>query len=379
MRIGILLVLIVMLASPASAKDEFGRPPLIIDATNIGQLQSVKVIDFSGVLNDLGKFDIGWFVLSDNGNYVATYNHSQDVFLLDTLGNVVEKYSILGEEGLKAEFIDARFVAGLNEIVSLHFDGKDYLVVHSFAASKYPIETAKLPSLSGTPLNIWSEMNESFHPPDYAIFLELASNSSNSPRKTVSLSAGCCSPFRFLSGSPDGAPIVSEFTAPESDLDALVRIGRVPPPFAVTSSADGVVKRWNLQTGDVTAQAKVEDGPVVFGQINASGSHLVWRDPESKSLHLLNFETGEDKIVAPLDGQYIQFMFLTVNADVIIGVNIDLQPIVVAWDVTTGRRYDLGEYRQCSRVPDMARLSKDGTTVVIGCDTGLDIWRVVED
>jgi hypothetical protein len=57
-------------------------------------------------------------------------------------------------------------------------------------------------------------------------------------------------------------------------------------------------------------------------------------------------------------------------------VDVDDEPVVVAWDVATGQQYHLGTYRQCNRPPDMARLSEDGTTLVIACDTGLDIWRV---
>ncbi|MFW5691150.1 MAG: hypothetical protein ACOCXZ_01505 [Chloroflexota bacterium] len=49
---------------------------------------------------------------------------------------------------------------------------------------------------------------------------------------------------------------------------------------------------------------------------------------------------------------------------------------MIAWIVETGERIDLGTYRECSRQPDMVRLSTDGTTLVIGCDTGLDVWRV---
>jgi len=30
-------------------------------------------------------------------------------------------------------------------------------------------------------------------------------------------------------------------------------------------------------------------------------------------------------------------------------------------------------------VPDMIRMSHDMTTLVIGCDTGLDIWRIAPE
>ena len=66
------------------------------------------------------------------------------------------------------------------------------------------------------------------------------------------------------------------------------------------------------------------------------------------------------------------------SADVLeaLGVNIDLEPVVVAWDVASGKQTQLGTYRECSRTPDMVQVSEDGTTLVIGCDTGLDVWRI---
>ena len=71
-----------------------------------------------------------------------------------------------------------------------------------------------------------------------------------------------------------------------------------------------------------------------------------------------------------------RYLLLNSSASVIIGINVDLKPVVVAWNVVTGERIELGEYRSCDRQPDMVRLSVDDTTLVIGCDTGMDIWRV---
>jgi hypothetical protein len=121
--------------------------------------------------------------------------------------------------------------------------------------------------------------------------------------------------------------------------------------------------------------AKVENGPAVFGQINATAEYFAWRDPQSDFLNLLDFNTSENLIIAELNRQYVQGYFVTLSGDTILGVNVDFEPIVVAWDVTTGNRIDLGYYRQCNRVPDLIRLSRDGGSLIIGCDTGLDIWR----
>jgi hypothetical protein len=125
--------------------------------------------------------------------------------------------------------------------------------------------------------------------------------------------------------------------------------------------------------------AKVENGPAVFGQINATAEYLAWRDPQSEFLNLLDFITGENLIIAELNRQYVQGYFVTISGDVILGVNVDFAPIVVAWDVATGNRIDLGNYRHCNRVPDLIRLSLDGASLIVGCDTGLDIWRVADN
>ena len=113
-----------------------------------------------------------------------------------------------------------------------------------------------------------------------------------------------------------------------------------------------------------------------IGQLTLDGRYFAWRDGESKALHLLDFETGKDRVIALLGGVYIPFLLLNFSASVIIGVNVDLKPIVIAWDTKTGEQLTLGEYRSCSRQPDMVRLSSDNTTVVIGCDKGFDIWRI---
>jgi hypothetical protein len=89
----------------------------------------------------------------------------------------------------------------------------------------------------------------------------------------------------------------------------------------------------------------------------------------------MNFATGDDKVVTQLEGLYIPFLFVNAQADIILGVNVDDQPVVNAWIAASGERLPLGLYRQCNRPPDMVKLSADSTTLIIGCDTGLDIWR----
>lgn len=164
-------------------------------------------------------------------------------------------------------------------------------------------------------------------------------------------------------------------SGPENDPDAFFRIGRMRLPYAITATQDFFIKRWNLETDEVTATAQLDGLPGV-GQITPDGRYFAWRDDDAKAIHLLDFDIGLDKVIAPLNGSYIPYLLLNSSASVIIGVNVDLKPVVVAWNVVTGERIELGEYRSCDRQPDMVRLSVDDTTLVIGCDAGMDIWRV---
>lgn len=158
------------------------------------------------------------------------------------------------------------------------------------------------------------------------------------------------------------------------------RIGRVLPPFAVTTTEAGNVTLWDMETNETLANTQVED-VAVFGAINASATHLAWRNPDSTELHLLAFETGEDEVIAPLSGAFIAYLLLAPNADIIFGIDpMDARSEVVAWITETGEQLSLGKYRACNRQqPDLAQLSEDGTALVIGCDAGLDVWRIQGD
>jgi WD40 repeat protein len=177
----------------------------------------------------------------------------------------------------------------------------------------------------------------------------------------------------------DDSEIIALPSGPENDAEAYVRIGRIPAPLAVTASLEGVVKLWDLETGEVTHEVQL-DGVPVFGRVNeTTATQMAWRDPISDGLYLLDFVSGENRQIAELGGAYVQALLLAPAGDIILGVDVDHRPVVVAWNTTNGEVTELGDYRECSRVPDLVRLSADGTTLVIGCDTGLDIWRVQPD
>ncbi|MGB1287412.1 MAG: hypothetical protein ACPG7F_12815, partial [Aggregatilineales bacterium] len=117
---------------------------------------------------------------------------------------------------------------------------------------------------------------------------------------------------------------------------------------------------------------------VPFGNINAAADTLIWRDNANNILSALNFNTGDNQQITDLQGQYAQWLFITPAADLAFAINLEFEPLIIAWDVNTGTEIFRQPYRYCERLPDMARLSVDGTTLVIGCDTGLEIWRIVD-
>lgn len=375
----IYFILCLGLVVPLLAQDE-GRP-LVIDAGNIERLQSINRIDFEDLPESITPIENGWFVISDYlgdlGVVFALTNRNSEIAILDEQSNVMGIYHIIGADNLSATVVDMGFISSSSDLISLHTDGEQYYVAYHYTAGYTGAQDTDIVELSfagGIPQSTWGYIDTEFPPASYFTYIEVLSE----PPYTLSFSTGPIGSINgIVRGSPDGPPIVAKIVSPNADPEAVIRIGRIEPPLAVTVTEDGRVKRWNMESGEVTAEVQVEDVLPIYGQLNVGGErYLVWRDPQSQALHVLDFERGEDRIVTELNGAYIPFTFLTIQADVIIGVDLDDAPVVVAWDVVTGVRYDLGEYRACNRPPDMVRLSQDGTTLVIGCDTGLDIWRV---
>jgi WD40 repeat protein len=265
----------------------------------------------------------------------------------------------------------ARFSVDSSQLVSLHGDGANFFVLlHNIVSDAEPIEI-EIPNevageALGIPVRVWLGSSGTID-----IWVETMPLDGGRDYKVVKLP---------LDG--DGTLLEDEITvipsAPEQDTDAYVRIGRIPAPLAVTATQDGLVKLWNLETGETTYSVQVDDVPV-FGRVNENGAdQLAWRDGSSLGLNVLDFETGENTRVTDLSGDYIQALMLTPAGDIVLAVHIGEEDNVVAWDVATGERVDLGTYRDCTGVPDMVQLSQDGSTLVIGCDLGFEVWQVAD-
>lgn len=337
----------------------------MISSENISALQSTRMIDFADNPAEIGSVDSGWFVLSPDGQYAAVIRQDGGLVVYDTqTGDIAATY-VYAVGGLSTTVIEADFSASGDEIAVLHTDGEAfYIVLYNVAEDMYSVQPFDpLETDEDMPRRIWLD-NETRH-----VWLEVA--------------AGTVERYFYVARYPlpdaEDTAIINVPSGPEMDMESFVRIGRIAAPVAITATFDSLVKRWNLETGEVTAEVQL-DAPPVFGRISeSSGKYLAWRDPASETLSLLNFDTGENTVIAPLGGEYVQAILPSPLADVVLAVHIGDDAVVIAWDVETGEQYDLGEYRaDCERVPDMVRLSADGTTLVIGCGIGLDIWRVGE-
>jgi WD40 repeat protein len=352
MRSFLLAILMLLLIFPVFA--QFASDVVPVSAANINRLQSIAQIDFA----DLGcDFGTGWFVLNHSGEFIASMDNHQNVYLWNHKGE------LLVSEMPSCEI--AQDVSGLA------FNSNNQLFVlrqldNTLTLSwQHPLDdiahATMIENWDAQILDVWVDSASGIWLDVYEDDLEVIINIPNELPE------------------PDQSERLPY--APAQDPDAIVRIGRIPPPYTVTSSREGIVKLWNIQTGQVVYEVDNGTGEAaVFGAINQAATHFVWRDSRNESLYLLNFETGENRYLANLNGQYAQWYFLSNDASAVIAVNLGFEPNVVVWDIATGEQTVLGEYRQCGRPqPDMARLSADGTTLVIGCDTGLDIWRIVAE
>jgi hypothetical protein len=335
----------------------------VISAGNVARLRSVQQIDFANLPAEVGEFRSGWFAVSPDGNWLLARTHTRTMLMLGANGALIDTYFTPSSDGLPALMLDGAIQAfELPVAISLHTDGGHYFVAQHTASRAAP-RLARL-EVGDIPLSIWFS---SAHATP-RILSEFLPEQPGVPEYVVRFRADA-----FEIGVLDSLPRTLP-NAAENDPDSIIRIGRILPPQAVTVTEAGLVKLWDLETGELVRSANV-DGLPQNGAVNAAGTHFVWREGDSAVINLLNLETGENRTFDP-DAPYIDWLFVGASGDVVLGVGVDGQPRVVAWDAATGEMIDLGEHRACSRPPDTVRLSRDGTTLVIGCDTGLDLWRI---
>ena len=359
---------------PTSAQTPQNDTPPVITADNIRDLRPVRSSRWMSptAIELTPPIPSGWFNLSPDGrSLIAVRGAAGATFWDVTTGAYVRAYGLNLENDPLAppNLIDARFSADSQVVVSLHgapFPDWAYGVFVTEVRSGKQ-SSLSIPTDYGYPFRVWFDAEQ----PERYVWLEFQPDLFD-PR------IGAHQIAKFDLTAQDRPEIVP--SGPENDPDSMVRIGRIPAPLAITATAEGVVKLWDLQANLVTAEVALPVPPT-FGRVNETeGVHFVWRDSASDALHLLDFETGEDVFIAQLNGDYLQAVMITPTVDVILAVHRGDTPSVSAWRVATGEEIALGTYWEaCTRVPDMVALSDDGTRLVIGCDAGFEVWEVATD
>lgn len=320
-------------------------PP--ISAEYLEQLQSRTQIDFADIS---GELQIGWFEENADASEFLVFDRAGQLYRVSAAG--VEDSWTYVDPGSDQLFslIDAAYID--DEPHTLYRLDDEYFI------NEQPLDADHEPvSLSAY---------------DGSLFVEAVAAASQVVFRQYIL--GEAGALRFAGETP--------LPAPEPQKPA-VRIGRIDFPLVLYSSLqDGGLRLYRYPDDFAPATGRdyiLQRGPAVFGAVNgAAGRHFAFSDPYSARLNLLDLATSESRVVAELGGAYAQYRVLTADASAILIVNLDFTPDVFAWDTATGQRFDLGPYRSCGRIPDKVALSMDGRALIIGCDTGLDIWRVSE-
>lgn len=340
----------------------------VIDANNISQLKPATVIDFGALPAEAGEIVNGRMLVDDDGARMAVVNRDGAVVFLDTAGGLIAVApGPVTDDGLAATFMVGAFDTTGDQFAAVRTGGGAYYVNLYLLDEDGGHRDLRIRS-GDSPVDIWFA--------DAAVWLEVVPLEPGRESYLVEIPLEDFVPGEKVDIDP--ADLMVHAFAPMTDKDVVARIGRLPAPLTVTSTAEGVVSRWDLTEGVRTATAIVSDVPI-YGAMTPDGRYLAWRDPASRALHLLDFETGQDEVVVALNGQYMPFILIGAQADVILGVHLNDHPQVTAWETQTGLQHELGPYRQCQRPPDMVTLTNSGRMLVIGCDTGLEIWQIVHD
>ncbi len=339
------VVIIVILAQAsliAAAQDG-----AIIVGANVGRLRSVERIDFADIGDDL---EIGWFEANEDASEFVVFDSDGRIYRVG-VGGVIDSWTYRGNAAQVFSLIDAVYATG-GPLVFYLLDGAYFVNDRQLQVDDFPVAA---------------------HLIEQSLFVEAVTTSGATVYHELSLAAadGVIRPDRTIA-------------LPGSDaVNPGVLIGRVDFPHAIVSRlADGQLSVYRYPYAfsvEGGREYRLDGGPAVAGALNAGGSHFAWSDPASERLNALDLGSGENKVVAELGGAYAQYLLLTADASAIIAVNVDFEAAVFAWVVESGERLDLGAYRECKRIPDRVALSADGAALVIGCDTGLDIWRIASD
>ena len=298
-RIVVLMICLLRL-SAASAQDS-----TVISADNLGRLQSDVQIDFEDLA---GELEFGWFAANEDASEIVASDQRGTMYTITSEG-LSRRWSYVTDASEQVfSLIDAVFL-----------DGDPY-ILYQLDAAYYISEGALL--LRQTPVGLWS-----------------MPNSQSLVVETIDTDGVPEFQHYEIRNSGSHFAFVETFDYPSFDSDMpAVRIGRVAFPLLLVSLFSDnrlLVYRYpDAYTEGREREIRLASGPAVVGAVNGTvGSHFAWSDPHSMQLNLLNLATGDNRVVAELEGAYAQYHLLTLDATAIIIVNLDFQPAVFAWEV----------------------------------------------
>ena len=341
----VLLPVLTLLTAMQCLAQDF---PIEISAANLPRLSSVARIDFAALDLDI---EIGWFAANRDASEFLVFDDAGKIFMVDE-SSVRRSWAYVSDTAEQVfTFIDALLMDDA-PLVLYAVDRKFFVNRHSLDERFTPV--AMFPGAENGEFVI-----ESLDEEGNTWFLL----------------------YRIVSDAPYLELMDTAVYPTNDNTGPAVRIGRVGFPIVITSSLVdhglSIYRYPDSFTVESSRQFRVEHGPAVFGAVNRPAtSHIGWSDPGRTHLSILDLQARESRFVADLSGAYAQYLLLSNDASSALAVNLDFQPLVVAWDVETGAKHQLGMYRKCNRIPDNVDPSPDGSALIIGCDTGLDVWRI---
>lgn len=340
-------LMILLLLTAANIAQEYGRE---IAAENLPRLRSSARIDFADIDAQL---EIGWFAANEDATEFLLLGSAGEIYRIALLPGSRRWHSRQVRGAGSFALIDAIQLQG-QPIILRQSDGKYLINENRLAHDMVPVAL--------------------FHGvAENEVFVEAIAGDGQTQ-------------FLRYRLEPETGEIslrdVIPFPAAVHN-SPVIRIGRIDFPVVILSALAENKLYLRIYPDFFNASAaknyQLLNGPAVFGAVNApSASHFAWTNPSREQLNLLDLKTGDNRIVASLDGAYPQYLLLSKDASALLAVNLDFQPVLVAWDAKSGERYDLGPYRECGRIPDNVEISRDGRALIIGCDTGLEVWRIFE-
>jgi len=214
--------------------------PVPLTADNVTQLAPVQWIPFAPVRESL-LVERGWFTTSADGGVIAAVRRDAGLVLWEADGTLRDTFTVQ-VDGIDTAVIDARLSDDGARVASLHTaDGTRYQV------AVHPLEgettVFAYPSGLGMPVRIWFDDSN----PE-SLWIESQPDPYQSP-------AGDHLVVRLAVPPHEAGPLVRP-SAPEKDRESFVRIGRIPAPLAITATPDGIVRVWDLQTGELRTQVQ---------------------------------------------------------------------------------------------------------------------------